>query len=104
MKSGVKMKFAVSKQAANWYKKEMDLDNGDYVQYYLQIYGGIATTHPNYSLGMSIGKTENIGVKDEVEGITFYFNDDNSWLFNEYDLSVVVKNGELEFIFTNNED
>lgn len=93
------MSLEVSKEAANWYKNEMDLKQGDYVQYYLQIYGGIPTTLPNYSLGMSIGETGDIAVKYVVEGITFYFNKDNSWLFKEYDLKVVVKNEDLEFIF-----
>ncbi len=93
------MSFEVSKEAAEWYKNEMDLKQGDYVQYYLQIYGGIPTSLPNYSLGMSVGKSEDITVRVEVEGITFYFKEDNAWLFNEYDLKVVVEKDDLKFHF-----
>ncbi len=93
------MKFEVSLEAANWYKKEMDVKQGDYVQYYVQLYGGIPTAHPNYSLGMSIGKEGDIAVKDVVEGITFYFNENNSWFLNEFDMKVVVEGEELAFVF-----
>lgn len=93
------MDFEVTKEAAQWYKDEMDLKQGYYVQYYVQLYGGIPTAHPNYSLGMSIGKEGNIAVKDVIEGITFYFNEDNAWFLNEFDMKVVLENDELEFIF-----
>lgn len=65
------MSLKVSKEAAKWYKNEMDLEAGDYLQYYVQIYGGIPTAHQNYSLGMSIGEDGHVAVKDEVEGIVF---------------------------------
>ncbi len=94
------MHFEVSKEAADWYKSEMDLEEGDFVQYYVQLYGGIPTSHPNYSLGMSVGEEGAIAVKDVVEGITFYFNEDNVWFLNEFDMKVDVKNNDLDFIFT----
>lgn len=77
----------------------MDVNQGDYVQYYVQLYGGIPTAHPNYSLGMSIGKEGDIAVKDVVDGITFYFNENNSWFLNEFDMKVVVEGEELAFVF-----
>ncbi|QGQ45266.1 HesB/YadR/YfhF family protein [Metabacillus sediminilitoris] len=93
------MNFEVSKEAAEWYKNEMDLEQGDYVRYYIQLYGGIPTVHPNYSLGVSIGKEGNIAIKDVVEGITFYFNDEDSWFLEEFNMKVVLEKEELEFIF-----
>lgn len=93
------MKLKVSKEAASWYKDEMSLKPGDYIQYYVQLYGGIPTAHPNYSLGMSIGKEGNIAVKDEVEGIIFYFNEEHAWFLEEFDMEVVLEDGELAFNF-----
>ena len=95
----MKMNFEVSKEAAKWYKEEMDLKNGDFVQFYVQIYGGIPTNNPNYSLGLSVGKEGNIAIKDEKEGITFYFNDEHSWILKENDMKVSLEKGEVEFIF-----
>lgn len=88
------MSFEVSKEAAKWYENEMDLEQGDYIQYYVQLYGGIPTSHPNYSLGMSIGKEGTIDVKEEVEGLTFYFNTDNAWFLNQFNMKVALENGE----------
>jgi len=93
------MKLNVSKEAAEWYKNEMDLEQGDYLQYYVQLYGGIPTAHPNYSLGMSIGKEGNIAVTDEVEGIIFYFNEEHAWFLKEFDMEVVLEDGDLAFHF-----
>lgn len=93
------MTLNVSKEAAVWYKNEMDLEQGDYLQYYVQLYGGIPTAHPNYSLGMSIGKEGNIAEKAEVEGITFYFNEEHAWFLKEFDMEVVLKDGDVAFHF-----
>jgi len=98
-KSGGGMSLKVSKEAAEWYKEEMSLKQGDYVQFYVQLYGGIPTVHPNYSLGVSTGKEGNIAIKEVVEGITFYFSEDNSWFLEEFDMQVILGNDELEFVF-----
>ncbi|MBP2239528.1 uncharacterized protein YneR [Cytobacillus eiseniae] len=98
------MILEVSKEAAKWYKEELDLNEGDYVQFYVQLYGGIPTAHPNYSLGMSIGKEGNIAIKDVKEGITFYFNEDHSWFLKEFDMKVVVEREEITFIFDKNDN
>lgn len=94
------MSFKVSKEAAEWYKNELDLKTGDYVRFFVKLYGGIPTVHPNYSLGLSIGKEGHIAIQDEVDGITFYFNEKDSWFLDEFDMEILVKNGEAEFAFT----
>ena len=93
------MKLKVSKEVASWYRDEMSLEPGDHIQYYVQLYGGIPTAHPNYSLGMSIGKEGNIAVMDEVEGIVFYFNEEHAWFLDEFDMEVVLEDGDLVFNF-----
>jgi uncharacterized protein YneR len=94
------MKLEVTKDAAQWFISELDLSTGDYVQFVVKIYGGIPTAHRDYYLGISIGKDENIAIKDEVEGITFYFSDQDSWFLDHYDLKVVKKNDDIDYIFT----
>jgi len=93
------MKLSVSKEAAEWYKNEMDLQDGDYVQFFVKLYGGIPTVNPNYSLGVSLGKEGTIAIEDTVSGITFYFNDNDSWFLDEYSMKVIVSKGEVDFIF-----
>lgn len=67
------MNLEINKEAAEWYKSEMDLEPGDYVQYDVQLYGGIPTAHPNYSLGMPIGKEGSIAIKDVLENAELGF-------------------------------
>ncbi|KEF36743.1 hypothetical protein M670_03994 [Schinkia azotoformans MEV2011] len=94
------MKLEVSEDAAKWFASEMDLKPGDFVRFVVKIYGGIPTAHPSYYLGISIGKERDITIKTEAEGITFYFTDEDSWFLEQYNLKIIEKNGEVEYIFT----
>ncbi|MGG3806107.1 HesB/YadR/YfhF family protein [Metabacillus fastidiosus] len=93
------MNLNVSREAAVWYASEMDLKPGDYLQFVVKIYGGIPTVHPDYYLGISIGKEGSIGIKNVVEGITFYFSVEDSWFLKEYDLDIIKKDNDVEYIF-----
>jgi uncharacterized protein YneR len=93
------MSLTVSPEAAKWFKEEMDLQAGDYIQFYVKLYGGIPTVHPNYSLGMSVGQQGTVAIKDEVEGITFYFNEEDAWFLEEYDLKIEATNDDVDYIF-----
>lgn len=93
------MSLKVSKEAAAWYKEEMDLNDGDYIQFYVKLYGGIPTVHPNYSLGVSVGKTDHIGISDTVDGITFFFDDDDAWFLDDFEMEIVKKGDEVDFLF-----
>jgi uncharacterized protein YneR len=94
------MKLEVTQEAAKWFASELDLKQGDYLQFIVKIYGGIPTVHQDYYLGLSIGKEGNIAIKDVVEGITFFFNDEDSWFLENHDLKVVLKDDDVEYIFT----
>ncbi|WP_156292086.1 HesB/YadR/YfhF family protein [Oceanobacillus salinisoli] len=93
------MKLQVTEEAAKWFIDEMGLEKGDLVQFYLKIYGGIPTVHPNYFLGLSTGENGKIAVKTEVNGITFYFNEKDSWFLDEYDMKVEMGEEEAEYHF-----
>jgi uncharacterized protein YneR len=94
------MKLEVTKEAAGWFASELDLKSGDYVQFVVKIYGGIPTAHEGFYLGLSVGKEGTIGIKDEVEGITFYISEEDSWLLKHHDLKVIYKNEDVEYLFT----
>ena len=93
------MSLNVHKEAAEWFKDEMDLEDGDFVQFFPKIYGGIPTAHPDYFLGISVGKKGNTKVKDEKAGITFYFNDDDAWFLDQFDMEVILKNDDVDYVF-----
>jgi uncharacterized protein YneR len=93
------MAFSVSKEAAEWFKEELGVGQGDYVRFFIKLYGGIPTAHPDYYLGVTVGKEGEPAIKDVVDGITFYFNADDAWFLNEYQLKVVMGSDEVEYIF-----
>lgn len=96
------MGFEVTKEAAEWYIKELDLQEGDYVQFYVKLYGGIPTIHPSYFLGVVLGKEGNIAIQDKVNGITFYFDQKDAWFLENYHLKIVAKNDDVDFVFNEN--
>lgn len=93
------MKFTVSKEAAKWFIDEMELEQGDYIQFFVKIYGGIPTAHPNYFLGVSVGKDNDILVQQEVEGITFFFSSQDAWFLDEYEMEVIAEDDDVKYIF-----
>lgn len=91
------MKLSVSQDAAKWYKKEMDLQQGDFLQFTIMLYG--QSIHPNYSLGIAIESPQEMSIYTVVEGITFYFEKQDDWFLEEYHLSVTLANEDIDFIF-----
>ncbi|CQR47467.1 Iron-sulphur cluster biosynthesis [Paraliobacillus sp. PM-2] len=94
------MAFTVTEEAAQWYIDEMGLSSGDYVHFFVKLYGGIPTAHPSYFLGVSVGKDGEMGPFKTVDEITFYFTKQDQWFINEFNLKVDMGNEEPSFEFT----
>ncbi|WP_182201766.1 HesB/YadR/YfhF family protein [Paraliobacillus salinarum] len=94
------MSLTVTEEAAKWYIDEMGLESGQYVHFFVKLYGGIPTAHSNYFLGVSVGKDGEIGISDEVEGVTFYFTQQDKWFLEAYHLTVDMGEEEAVFEFT----
>lgn len=93
------MRLHITEEAADWFIEEMGLEKGEKVQFYLKIYGGIQTEHPNYFLGLSTGDNGEIAIQTEVKGIIFYFNEKDSWFLDEYNMKVDMGQEEPEYHF-----
>lgn len=83
------MKIIVSKEAHNWFKREMDIETGDAIRFYVR-YGGSSPFHEGFSLGMNREEPHQVGVTLEQDGVLFYIEKDDEWFFNEHDLYVHV--------------
>lgn len=82
------MNIKISNEAAAWYKQELDLKSGDYVRFFAR-YGGCSTVQSGFSLGVAKDSESNdIGVKTELDGITFYIEEKDLWYFDEHDLII----------------
>lgn len=97
------MSLTVSKEAAKWYKRELELKNGDYLQFFVKLYGGIEGVHPNYSLGIVKGKNGDLAIQEIKEGITFYFNEQDAWYLKDFKMEIKIRKKELIYTFTKKE-
>lgn len=83
------MKILIANEAYEWFKKEMEVESGDYIRFYAR-YGGSSPFHEGFSLGMNRELPHEIGVETEREGIHFYIEKTDEWFFNDHDLHVSV--------------
>jgi uncharacterized protein YneR len=81
------MNITVTNEALQWYKEELDLQSGDMVKFFVR-YGGCSTVQKGFSLGVGKQQPVLIGAQTEVEGITFYIEDQDLWYFEGRDLVV----------------
>lgn len=81
------MDVKIDANALNWYKDELDLQNGDYVRFFVR-YGGCSAVQQGFSLGVAKDRPQHIGVSTEVEGITFFIEEQDVWYFDDHDLVV----------------
>lgn len=94
------MSFTLTDAAAVWYKREMQLKDGDYVRFYVR-YGGTNGPGNGFSLGVSTIKPVHIGEKVVVDGVTFFIEQDEMWYFEDVELTVQQSGNEdeVEFVY-----
>lgn len=94
------MKLNVTEQAAQWYKDEMMLEGNEHLRFFVR-YGGCSNVQKGFSLGINKDQPSNIGVKAEVNGLTFFVEEEDLWYFDGHDLKVVFNEeaSEPEFIY-----
>ncbi|MBM7563243.1 HesB/YadR/YfhF family protein [Paenibacillus sacheonensis] len=81
------MKLSVEQTAAQWYIRELELSDGDHLRIFVRL-GGSGSVQPGYSLGIMKDIPRNPGLKDVVEGITFYMESDNLWFLDNKQLLI----------------
>jgi uncharacterized protein YneR len=81
------MKLTIENQAAIWYKDELNLTQGDFVRFFVR-YGGCGTVQTGFSLGIVKDSPQEIGMKAESNGITFFVEEKDMWYFDNHDLHV----------------
>lgn len=92
------MQINMCEQVFNWYKKELDLTNGDCIRFYVR-YGGLNSFIKGYSLGLDRDTPVQTHTQMQKDGITFYIEDCDTWYFEEKDLQIELnEQGEPEFI------
>ncbi len=81
------MKLQVEEKAANWYKEEMALMEGDHLRLFVRL-GGCGSVLPGLSLGIMRDEPREPGVETQVEGVHFYMEQDQLWYLDNRDLHI----------------
>jgi uncharacterized protein YneR len=81
------MKLDISKEAAIWYKDELDIDNTEEIRFFVR-YGGVGGKIPGFSLGVKKDQPQAVHTSKTVEDITFYIEDSDVWYFEDSDLDI----------------
>jgi uncharacterized protein YneR len=73
--------FTVTKRAARFYKKEMELENGEAIRLFVR-YGGKAGKN-GFSVGVErSGKLDRHCDQTIIDGITFFADPDDRWFLD----------------------
>ncbi|MEC5422585.1 hypothetical protein QGM71_03645 [Virgibacillus sp. C22-A2] len=98
------MQLLISKEAAKWYKSELDIkDTAEHIRFYTRY--GFGGHIPGFSLGISMDKPIDIYTSTTIEDITFFVEGKDAWYFEGYDLKINMnrKLQEPEFKYIDKE-
>lgn len=81
------MKIEISEEAAEWYKKELQLSDGNFLRFFPR-YGGVGGNIPGFSIGINTNKPIDLQTKTVFQGITFYIEKEDEWYFEDKNLII----------------
>lgn len=93
------MNLVVEQSAARWYKQEMGLTVGDSIRIYVRL-GGCGSVHPGLSLGVTKDEPRSIGLREDIDGITYFIEEDNLWYLENKSLRISFDEKYEEIIMT----
>ncbi|HLR73912.1 MAG TPA: hypothetical protein VK077_01490 [Virgibacillus sp.] len=96
------MNIQVTSEAAKWYISELDLQPSSYLRFFPR-YGGVGGLIPGFSIGISFDKPVHLHASTQVEGITFFIEQNDAWYFDEKNELKIALNktlNEPEFIYS----
>lgn len=89
------MKLDISKEAASWYKKELDIEEPTNLRFFVR-YGGFSGNVPGFSLGVAIDTPENKHASNLLDEITFFIEETDVWYFENSNLQITMDKGLSE--------
>lgn len=87
------MNMEISQAAAAWFKRELDLKNGDYIRLFPRYSSG-GGLHPGFSLGIATEAPGRPAIQVKQDDIVFYMEEQDLWYMEGYDLSIVYSESE----------
>lgn len=97
------MNMVISQAAAAWFKRELDLKNGDYIRLFPRYSSG-GGLHPGFSLGIATEAPGRPAIHVEQDGIVFYMEDQDLWYMEGHNLRIeyVEAEDDIEYKYEPN--
>ncbi|UOQ50542.1 HesB/YadR/YfhF family protein [Gracilibacillus caseinilyticus] len=93
------MEMSITKPAAKWFIKELELAEGDSIRFFAR-YGGFGGVHKGFSLALEKAEPNNLGAEVTEEGIHFFVEESDIWYFDQKNLHIKYsrKYDEIEYV------
>ncbi|MCD8500581.1 MAG: HesB/YadR/YfhF family protein [Bacillaceae bacterium] len=91
------MQLSISKGAANFYKKQMELSEGDSLRLYVRV-GGCGSG--GFSVGVTIDTPSSRAYVSAVNGIQFFVEEDDFWYLDGITIDYNADLDQLSFEHT----
>lgn len=87
------MNMDISQAAAAWFKRELNLKNGDYIRLFPRYSSG-GGLHPGFSLGIATEAPGRPAIQVEKDGVIFFMEEQDLWYMEGHDLTIVYSEAE----------
>lgn len=89
------MELQLQKEAAEWYKDELELNDDDSLRFFVR-YGGVGGLKPGFSLGVRPDEPAEPIAETKEEGVHFFIEKDDAWYFDEHSVKVIYDSNKEE--------
>lgn len=98
-KVGVNMFISIDDKAFSWFTKEFEIPAPFSIRLFPQ-YAGFGQKHKGYSLAFSVETPANAEYSFEMKGITFFYEENDRWFFNDTETCLSLnEQDELQISF-----
>jgi len=89
------MTISIDQNAYKWFEKEFDTQKPFYIRLYPQ-YAGFGDKNKGYSLAFALETPAIAAQQQEIDGITFFVESNDTWFFDETDVEIKYSDAEQE--------
>jgi uncharacterized protein YneR len=90
------MEIHMNDETANHVIKDLQADQGDKIRFFVRL-GGCSTVQEGFSLGVSKDVPKHPAAILKLHDHEFYIEEEDEWFFDKNDLTVTIKDGEIEY-------
>jgi uncharacterized protein YneR len=93
------MLISIDEKAFAWFKKEFESTESLNIRMFPQ-YGGFGQKHREFTLGFSAEAPTSAEYQEEINGVTFYYEENDAWFFNNAETYLSIdETAELQISF-----